>query len=168
MQIQSILTRPWPLPNSSHFINNHTLWRIVVFVKEIIMKWTTQTSVQWLGFVTGVELCSAIRGGTSEGMGILYIILSVENHEVINICGIIWGDQFLSGVLFVELWNVPTSQEFSCFFKATPPPPPTHTHTHIYIYICVCGGGGACGGAIGWGTALQARRSWVWFPMVSL
>ena len=25
-----------------------------------------------------------------------------------------------------------------------------------------------CGGAVGWGTALQARRSWVRFPMVSL
>ena len=28
--------------------------------------------------------------------------------------------------------------------------------------------GRACGGAVGWGTALQARRSWVRFPMVSL
>jgi hypothetical protein len=24
------------------------------------------------------------------------------------------------------------------------------------------------GGAVGWGTALQAGRSWVWFPMVSM
>jgi hypothetical protein len=27
---------------------------------------------------------------------------------------------------------------------------------------------GARGGAVGWGTALQARRSWIRFPMVSL
>jgi hypothetical protein len=27
---------------------------------------------------------------------------------------------------------------------------------------------GARGVAVGWGTALQARRSWVWSPMVSL
>jgi hypothetical protein len=27
---------------------------------------------------------------------------------------------------------------------------------------------GARGSAVGWGTALQAGRSWVWFPMVSL
>jgi len=39
----------------------------------------------------------------------------------------------------------------------------THTHTHTYIYIY-----GARGGAVGWGTALQAGRSRVRFPMVSL
>jgi hypothetical protein len=27
---------------------------------------------------------------------------------------------------------------------------------------------GEHGGAVGWGTALQARRLWVWFLMVSL
>ena len=27
---------------------------------------------------------------------------------------------------------------------------------------------GTCHGAVDWGTTIQARRSWVWFPMVSL
>ena len=35
-----------------------------------------------------------------------------------------------------------------------------------FIYLLVTYG--ARGGAVGWGTALQARRSWVRFPMVSL
>jgi len=74
-----------------------------------------------------------------EGMGIVYIILSVENHEVINICGIIWGGHFLSGVLLVELRNVPSSQEFSCILYST--------HTHICV--CVLQEGGT------------RRRSWL-------
>ena len=58
----------------------------------------------------------------------------------------------------------------------------THTHTHTYIYIFIyiliylyiyifllfVDTKGACGGAVGWGISLQAGRSWVRFPMVSM
>jgi hypothetical protein len=43
---------------------------------------------------------------------------------------------------------------------------------HCYaVWCCIAWGVnhcGACGDAVGWGSALQARRSRVWFPMVSL
>ena len=79
MQIQSTLTRPRPLPHSSHFINNRTLWRYLVFVNKTVMKWSTETSVQWLVYVMGVERLDAVQQfvfGTSEGMRILNFMVT--------------------------------------------------------------------------------------------
>jgi len=47
----------------------------------------------------------------------------------------------------------------------------THTHTHMFVYIlcvCVCVCVYSIWGAVGWGTVLQAGRSWCRFRMVSL
>ena len=45
---------------------------------------------------------------------------------------------------------------------------PLNWETKFHTYTKKIGVGGAHGGAVGWGTALQARRSRVWFLMVSL
>jgi hypothetical protein len=42
-----------------------------------------------------------------------------------------------------------------------PPLPPRKYSWYSFLSV-------ACSGTVGWGTALQARRSQVWFPMVSL
>ena len=61
---------------------------------------------------------------------------------------------FLGGSQYYSQWCIHAQATIYC------------SHPYRLRFLTLTNG--ACGGAVGWGIALQAGKSWVWFLMVSL